>query len=509
MRVELAGYNVDTAVLAKARELGVDVETLTPEPLSAAYARISRYDKPVDELRRMARTEVAKARRSNQRIIWEMGHHSVAEHAVFNFDLIGVSRLAIEAVEHFRLGSFTEKSQRYITLDGDYVLPEEIEGAGLAEPFHALVEEQNALYRRIYRTVLDGLLEAHPEQAERKGSRGLLEGQAKEDARYVTCLATEGQLGLTVNARNLELMIRRFAAHELAEVRRLGTLLYEAVRAVAPSLVLFVEACALDQATYPRLTRLAAAHAPETEDGALAMPGCCPARAIDSGSVQLVGVTEDADQRLVSALLHTATGRSYTECYNRARRMSRAAMDELVRGAVRNMELYDSVLREFEHGHCTFELVVSAACFGQLKRHRMMTLTHQRYEPSLGLTVPRAVSDAGLSRAMDELAQRSAELAERIAVEAPQAAPYALMNAHRRRVLVTVNARELYHISRLREDHHAQWDIRMLATEMIRQAKQAMPLTLMLSGGKDVYAERYEQLFGHPPRVAEPRPPAG
>ena len=35
----------------------------------------------------------------------------------------------------------------------------------------------------------------------------------KEDARYVTALATEGQLGMTTNARNLERMIQRLAGH--------------------------------------------------------------------------------------------------------------------------------------------------------------------------------------------------------------------------------------------------------------------------------------------------------
>lgn len=507
MRVELAGFNVDAAVLEEAKRRGVDEATVTPETLSAAYARISRYDQPVDELRRIAQREVAKARRSNQRIIWEMGHHSVAEHGVFNFDLIGLSRLAIEAVEHFRLCSFTEKSQRYITLDGDFVLPREVVAAGLSEPFEALVAAQNGLYRRIYDTVLERLVTAHPEQAARKQTRGLLEGQAKEDARYVTSLATEGQLGLTVNARNLELMIRRFAAHELDEVRELGQRLYAAVREVAPSLVLFVDPCDLDQATYPRLAELAARSGSGPPDGTDSMPGCCAQQRLDNASVQLVGATEDADQRLVATLLHTVTGRSYAECYNRARRMSLSGMDELIRSSLRNLELYDSVVREFEHVRCSFELSVSAACFGQLKRHRMMTITCQPYEPSLGVTVPASVSEASLGDEARALAERAAALAEQIAAVAPPASPYALMNAHRRRVLVTVNARELYHISRLREDHHAQWDIRQVAAEMIRQAKVAMPLTLMLSGGKDVYAERYEQLFGHAPKVAEPSLP--
>jgi len=501
MRVNLAGFNLDSAVIDEARERGVDPDSLTPEPLSAAYARISRYRKPVDELRRVARTEVAKARRSNQMIIWEMGHHSVAEHAVFNFDLIGVSRLAIEAVEQFRLCSFTEKSQRYITLDGDFVVPAEVREAGLEADFTALVEGQNDLYRRINERLLERLVGAHPDQAESKPGMRLLRGAAKEDARYVTALATEGQLGMTVNARNLELMVRRFAAHPLAEVRELGRLLYARVESVAPSLVLFTDPCDRDRLSYGDLSRLAPA-APPAEGAEL--PRAAGGRELDSGMIRRVDVTPDADLRLVTALLHTVSPMAYGDAYRHAAGLDDAGRREVVTTAMRHMELYDAMLREFEHVGCTFEVSLSAACFGQLKRHRMMTLTAQPYDPTLGLTIPPAVREAGFADEVQALARAGEQMAERIGARAPAAAPYALLNAHRRRALVSINARELYHVSRLREDHHAQWDIRVLAAEMVRQAAEVMPLTLLLSGGKDSYVARYTEVYGEPPKVASP-----
>ena len=126
MKILLAGYNVDTEVIEELKKNSPAREDVTPETLSAAYARISRDPGSIDELRKASRQEVEKARKSNSAIIFKMGHHSVAEHAVFNFDLIGVSRLAVEFIEHFRLCSFTEKSQRYITLGDDHVIPKEI-----------------------------------------------------------------------------------------------------------------------------------------------------------------------------------------------------------------------------------------------------------------------------------------------------------------------------------------------------------------------------------------------
>ena len=119
MRVKLAGFNVDNEILKQLNRSGL--ATLTPETISAAYARISRSSLPIDQLRKKACLDVEKARKSNQKIIFAMGHHSVAEHAVFNFDIMRISRLALEEVERFRLASYTEKSQRYVTLAGDYI----------------------------------------------------------------------------------------------------------------------------------------------------------------------------------------------------------------------------------------------------------------------------------------------------------------------------------------------------------------------------------------------------
>ncbi len=102
----------------------------TSDTLSAAFARISRAEDSVDKLRVQACEDIAKSRKSNEKIVFEFGHASVAEHAVLSFDLIDVSRLAIEAIEHARLASYTEKSQRYLKLKGleEVHMPEELHG---------------------------------------------------------------------------------------------------------------------------------------------------------------------------------------------------------------------------------------------------------------------------------------------------------------------------------------------------------------------------------------------
>ncbi|HRZ87263.1 MAG TPA: FAD-dependent thymidylate synthase [bacterium] len=489
MKIVLAGFNVDVETLKELNGGKLNHETMTPETISAAYARISRSPKPVDELRGLARNEVEKSRKSNKNIIFAMGHHSVAEHAVFNFDVIDVSRLAIEELEKFRLCSFTEKSQRYITLEGGFVVPEEIKHSPHHGAFVALAKELNGSYHRFFEKLKGYVWASNAALAADPKNHSLLEGWAKEDARYITPLANTGQLGQTINARNLELLMRRFASHPLKEVQQLGRSYYELVEKISPSIILFSQANDLDQKTYDGLRDLA-------------KKTTVPSPAREGSAVRLCAYTADPDVSAVAALMHAATGNAYEQCRAAAARMSEAQKREWIKTACVHMELYDATVREFEHVTFTFELTVSAACYGQLKRHRMSTQTMQPYDPALGLTIPAAIAATGLDTEFRAMADKAAVLFGEIAREMPHAAPYCLTNAHRRRVLMTVNARELYHISRLREDAHAQWDIRELSALMAAEARAVAPLTMMLICGKDRYAETYRGVYGRLPKVA-------
>ena len=171
---------------------------------------------------------------------------------------------------------------------------------------------------------------------------------------------------------------------------------------------------------------------------------------------------------------------------------------------MQKMEFFDSVLREFEHVDLVFEMVVSATCFAQFKRHRMATLTAQNYDPDLGVTMPPAIQNIGAEKDFSDLIDRTNEAFHKLKRETPLGANYVLTNAHRRRILLKVNAREFYHISRLREDSTAQWDIQNIVMEMSAMAQNVMPLTCLLIGGKDAYPQIYENVFGCPPKLKPP-----
>lgn len=493
MKVYLAGFNVDTTVLEELEQVAGKRADLTPEVISAAYARISRDPRPINEIRVEARKEVERSRKSNETIIFKMGHHSVAEHAVFNFDILGLSRFAMEEAEKFRLCSYTEKSQRYITLDKDFVIPEEIKKTHLEKPFLKMVQLQNEAYFKLFEKLKDYVFKKHDKLAADPKKHNLLEGFAKEDARYITPLATESQVGVTVNARILELMLRRFASHPLAEVKNLGRSIYDIVSPVAPSIVIFREANERDLKTYPELK--------EALKEFIKNPK--PASSKNIKEVQLVEFPKDADKLVLAAFLHTSSNLSYEQCKSIAGKLNKEQSKKIFKASWQNMQFYDSMLREFEYVNLTFNIILSAACFGQLKRHRMSTITAQSYDPNLGVTIPESIKETGMEKYFKEIVDKTNEVYAAINKEIPLAAPYILTNAHRKRVLVRLSLRELYHISRLREDTHAQWDIQNISRLMSEEAKKVMPLTTELLCGKDKYNETYQNIFGHLPKITQ------
>ncbi len=437
MNIQLAAYNPDIQNGGGAHET-----------LSASYTRISRYPRPINILRMEAAAEVEKARASNRCIIFDYGHGSVAEHAVFNFDIIDVSRLAAEELQSFRLASFTEKSQRYIRIGEDLVVPPELD-----RDFEGNFRECASKLFQLYNKIYDGLR-----------SIGLKKDEAKEDARYVLPLATACQMGMTVNARELELMVRRLSCHPFAEVRMIAARLLELAIEAAPSLFLFLEPTAMDIFAH----------------------SMSPVESQPFDNVLLLDC--DDDSKVGSLLIQWSSGKSLESAEKMWSELDGQSREELFIDALSGLGIHDTLPRIWEFFRAEFQLVLSATAFAQLKRHRMCSRLVSVYDPILGVTIPSSISDAG----MEEDFITGLREAERTAGTLGKLYPYMLTNAHRRRVVLNMNGRELYHFSRLREDVHAQWDIRDIAHRMLSALKEKAPLTFILTGGKSEVSD----LFG-------------
>ena len=115
--------------------------------------------------------------------ILDMGHLSVLEHANFTFGIDGISRVTSHQLVRHRLASYSQQSQRYVTMDKnhDYVTPPSIEERPeVSERFHRAVADIYRLYGEM-----------------------LQAGLPAEDARFILPNAAETKIIITMNAREL------------------------------------------------------------------------------------------------------------------------------------------------------------------------------------------------------------------------------------------------------------------------------------------------------------------
>lgn len=145
-----------------------------------------------------------------------------------------------------------------------------------------------------------------------------------------------------------------------------------------------------------------------------------------------------------------------------------------------------------EHAVFTFGVErISRACSHQLVRHRVASYSQQsqRYvaaDASFGRVTPPSIADnpAALEKYESLMTTAGEGYAELLAMGIPaEDARFVLPNAAETKIVLTMNARELRSVFfDERGCNRAQWEIRAMAIEMLRQVKKVAPLLFELCG---------------------------
>ena len=153
----------------------------------------------------------------------DMGHMSPFEHASFTFAIEGISRNCSHQIVRHRLASFSQQSQRYVRMKGEYVVPpyvywhEEL----LLEFNHALENADKA-----YNKLVEGLMRY-----------GRTEKEAIEDARYILPSACTTKMEVTMNVRELlHFFKQRCCKRAQWEIREVAKEMLKQCREVSPIL---------------------------------------------------------------------------------------------------------------------------------------------------------------------------------------------------------------------------------------------------------------------------------
>ncbi|MGQ9538092.1 MAG: FAD-dependent thymidylate synthase [Candidatus Bathycorpusculaceae bacterium] len=144
-----------------------------------------------------------------------------------------------------------------------------------------------------------------------------------------------------------------------------------------------------------------------------------------------------------------------------------------------------------EHASFTFSIEeVSRAMTHQLVRHRIASYTQQsqryvKYDTLKSYVAPPTVTaNPEAQKIFVETLERISEAYNKLLEMGipKEDARYILPNAAKTNIVVTMNARELRHFFNLRCCTRAQWEIREVAMEMLKQAKKVAPSLFENSG---------------------------
>jgi len=144
-----------------------------------------------------------------------------------------------------------------------------------------------------------------------------------------------------------------------------------------------------------------------------------------------------------------------------------------------------------EHASFTFGIDgISRVTTHQLVRHRIASFSQQsqRYvshTERFAAVVPPTVAERPelLARFEEQLAALHRTYADMIEAGIPaEDARYLLPNATETKIIVTMNARELLHFFELRCCERAQWEIRVMAVEMLKLARNVAPIIFRNAG---------------------------
>jgi thymidylate synthase (FAD) len=192
--------------------------------------------------------------------------------------------------------------------------------------------------------------------------------------------------------------------------------------------------------------------------------------------VELLRYTTDAERLCGAAALTTTKSGTPSEI------LEKISLDEAKKiiGRVAGYG-HGSVI---EHASFTFSIEgASRAMTHQLVRHRIASYTQQsqryvRYDTLKNYVTPPSVAEnAKAKKEFEETLKRISEAyGSLLRMGIPKEdARFILPNAAKTNIMVTMNARELRHFFNLRCCARAQWEMRMVATEMLIQARKATP----------------------------------
>ena len=422
------------------------------------------------------------------------GHHTVYQHAHFEFGLENVSRQFVWSFLHAHpFYNSEQQSQRYVRLDHAMAyLPPEIPGFGAAEReiYESAIarawgyyQELTALLRGDAREILSDIWHIGPMSHSKRVQKvdRQAEKRAIEVARYVLPVAAATTMVHTVSGIVLHRLWRMAAASDTpAEARAVIGEMVARVREIDRQFFDRFDNAPMEQEEMPEWSHARAAGAGSKTHGEQF------AREFDArlaGRVSLLTDYSPNAPRVMADAYRAVLGLPESACPDDE------AVDRLLNPArnsyrleTLNIGVHAPILRALQHANFTFAKKISHTADSQDQRHRMVPGSR----PLLMLTdtrtpdfvVPMLIAGNSRAREVYERAMADAwsaknELLDRGAP--PEIALYLLPNAKSIRLVETGSLLHLIHKWTMRTCFNAQEEIYQASMEEVEQVRAALP----------------------------------
>lgn len=420
---------------------------LPPEVVAVAFAKSSRSSEPFDVIARELNED--KSRKFHEKWVVGYGHSSVSEHAVLSIAIENVSILATKFIEDNRLASFTEKSSRYQIFDKDrYYKPENIMKSDLGKLYERTCDEILEFYSRLVPLMILFFKDRFPNETEIN-----IKNKALDVCRYLLPVSCLTNLGMTINARNLEHAIVKLLTHPLKEMQEIGEEIKEAGLKVTPTLIKYTSYDKYLGETVKELEKKTSILLEKISDSN------------ENGAV-LVEFDKDAENKLIAAILYRFSQSPYKKIKEMVKSMNKKEKEEIIDEALKKMDKFDRPIRELEHVYYTFDVLMDYGGFRDVQRHRMCTQTNQEVTIEHGYETPKEIIEAGFEKEFKECMEKAKVTFFEIKKEFPKEIQYVIPLAFRKRVLITMNLRELFHFIKLRSGQTGHISYRRIAWHM-------------------------------------------
>lgn len=436
---------------------------LMPEVKAVTFAKCSRSPEPFDQIAKELTEE--KSSEFHEKWVVGFGHSSIAEHAVISLAIENVSILATKAIEDSRLASYTEKSTRYQIFNKERTYkPENIMNSPLRETYENAINLLMDTYEEITEPMLAFVKNKYPKEEEQTESLYNMVSKSRvcDNIRYLLPSATLTNLGMTINARELEHLIKKLLSYSLKEFNDIGLEIKEKAMETVPTLVKYADKNLYLSETKKRLSELA-----EDNLGQKSLP---------EQAVTITSWDLKAEEKLLAAILYPYAVISYNEIRAKVREMSQKQKENIIDEALKRRDKFDTPLRELEHIYYTFDILMDYGAFRDVQRHRMCTQSNQEVTAVHGYDIPEEIIEAGLENKFRKAADSAAEAYQKIYKAFPREAQYVVPLCFLKRVLITWNLRELHHFISLRSGKKGHSSYRRIAQQCWRELDKIQPL---------------------------------